>query len=146
MDMMNRPHLLASVVCGGLMLIAGCRTSALPMVLPEQGPNPASAMPGATSGTLVVFTAPTARADPLAAPLRLTYSDYRLQSETGADLGTIKNHSDSVWEGPVAVALPGGRYRITARANGLGTVVIPIRVVEGLTTTVHLDLTPPSRR
>ena len=88
----------------------------------------------------MVFTAPSTHADSLAAPQRLTYSDSRLQSGTGADLGTIQNHSNSVWEGPVAVTLPAGRYRITARANGLGGVVVPVRVVEGLTTTVHLDV------
>jgi len=123
------------------MLTAGCRTSETPKMLSEQGPDPASAVPGSTHGTLVVFTAPNTHADPLAAPQRLTYSDYHLQSGTGMDLGTIKNHSDSVWEGPAAITLPDGRYRITGRANGIGIVVVPIRVVAGRTTTIHLDVT-----
>ncbi len=145
MDMSIRTHPLAALVSGGLLLAAGCRTTTMPKTLTEQGPDPATAIPGATTGTLVVFTAPNTHADPISAPQRLTYSDYRLRSDSGMDLGTIKNHSDSVWEGPVALTLPRGRYQVTARANGLGIVVIPTRVVAGRTTTIHLDVTSPAR-
>lgn len=133
------------LLSGWILLATGCSTPQPPKTLAEHGPDVAVAVPGVSTGTLVVFTAPTTGADPVASPHRLIYSDYRLESAAGADLGVVKNHSDSVWEGPVEVTLPGGRYRIAARANGLGAVLVPVYVVEGRTTTVHLDVTSATR-
>jgi hypothetical protein len=141
--------MFANRICGtlvlGIFLIAnsGCASRPTVTELAEFGPTGLSLpLPkDPTMGTLVVYTgrAPF-RGDP-SAPERVRYSDYEIRTAEGTLLQTVKNGSDTVWEGPAIVSLPAGKYRITARAVNIGQITAPVRIDENHCTTVHLD--PP---
>jgi hypothetical protein len=54
-------------------------------------------------------------------------------------LETVHNRSDSPLDGPREVGLPPGNYRVKARANGYGTVSVPVKIEPHRTTRIHLD-------
>jgi hypothetical protein len=57
-----------------------------------------------------------------------------------------RNDNGTSWEGPAEVQLPPGKYRVVARANGYGTVTVPVTVAAKQTTTVHLEGGTPIER
>ncbi len=129
----------------GFFLIAasGCASRPAVTELAEFGPSGLSLpLPKDPSiGTLVVYTARDPFRSNPSAPERVQYSDYEIRSADGTLLQTVKNGSDTVWEGPATVSLPAGKYRINARAANVGRITAPVRIEGNHCTTVHLD--PP---
>jgi len=71
---------------------------------------------------------------------RRQHSDYRILSADGNRLlKTVHNDSGMMAEGPIKVELPCGDYQIVARANGYGTITVPVVLAPGHLTTVHLE-------
>ena len=129
------------IALGAGALLSGCTTSESGMILDQVGPPPAP-VSGITStnGTLVVYSAFEAGADFNSRdPYRQEYSDYKIFSPDGKLLQRVHNDSGTVLVSPTPVGLPAGRYRVVARANGYGTVTVPVLVEAHQVTTIHLE-------
>jgi len=122
------------------LLLCGCASPrrseiVLDAVTPET--SPARVIPD--SSALVVYTAPDPHAHFDGTSYHMYYSDYDVRSEDGTLVRKVHNDSGTAVEGPVQVRLPAGRYRVHARANGYGWVIVPVVIEQGKVTTVHLD-------
>ena len=121
-------------------VVAGCGTFRSGLVLDPVGPAPGEPEPGgSTNGVLVVYSAydGSANSDQRDA-YRPVHSDYRILTANGAGPRVVHNDSGTILQEPARVSLPEGRYQVVARANGYGTVTVPV-VIEGRrTTVVHL--------
>ena len=127
------------------LLLAGCSTAPtanglmLDAVGPAQSPPPTTRATD-TTGSLVVYSAYRRNADFNARdPYRPEYSDYEIFSSEGAFQQRIHNNSDTILQSVVPVALPAGQYKVKVRANGYGYVIVPVVIVPGQTTTLHLE-------
>ncbi len=67
------------------------------------------------------------------------HTAYELLSESGTLLQKIDNREGGLDEGPTAVKLAPGVYRVIARANGHGAVSVAVKVEDHRVTSVHLD-------
>ena len=73
-------------------------------------------------------------------PYRRRYTDYRIFNADGKDLvQVVENNHDTLLNSPPPVALPPGSYRVVARANGYGSVTVPVVIKPAQLTTVHLE-------
>ncbi len=72
-------------------------------------------------------------------PRRPEYSDYRILGDDGSLQQWVHNNSGTILQRPRSVALPVGKYRVVARASGYGMVTVPVLVVAGQTTVLHLQ-------
>jgi hypothetical protein len=70
---------------------------------------------------------------------RQEYSDYRIYSADGQLRQRVHNDTGTALGSPVTVRLPPGQYRVVARANGYGTVTVPVVIATGGTTVIHLE-------
>jgi hypothetical protein len=122
-------------------LLMGCATGKAELVLDSVGPStvPAALAPVRT-GTLSVYSAFDVNADFNSRdPDRAEYSNYRIYSPDGKLLERVQNDNGSNFGSPAAVTLAPGKYRVVARANGYGTVTVPVVVAANHVTTVHLE-------
>jgi hypothetical protein len=128
-------------VLGAGALLGGCAVSQRGMVLDPVGPAPAfSRTQGTTRGTLKVYSAFQTNADfNKRDPYRREYSNYAVYSPAGKLLQVVHNDSGLMAGSPARVELPAGRYRVVARANGYGTVTVPVLIESGRVTTIHLE-------
>jgi hypothetical protein len=109
---------------------------------PVGPPTPHSSAVG-SEAALVVFTAYDVTADFNSNPYRRRYSDYQILSADGQRLvRAVRNDKGILAQGPVKVVLPAGAYRVAARANGYGRVIVPVELAAGQVTTVHLEGSP----
>jgi len=127
-------------MAAGILLI-GCVTSKSGLVLDPVGPSiaqPPAAHPN--TGTLTVYSAFDVNADFNSRdPDREEYSNYRINLPDGKLLRRVQNDNGSNFGSPAEVSLAPGNYRVVARANGFGTVNIPVTVSRDHVTTVHLE-------
>jgi hypothetical protein len=123
------------------ILLTGCATGKSRIVLDPVGPPPAQAQTvQPDKGTLTVFSAFEVNADFNSRdPYRSEYSDYRIYSNDGKLLRFVKNDDGSNFGSPGEVSLAPGGYRVVARANGYGTVTVPVEVDANRVTTIHLE-------
>jgi len=130
------------VAVGGIgLLLSGCATSKNGTVLDRVGPAPASPPFSADApGTLLVYSAYEVNADFNSRdPHRPHYSNYRILSTDGNLLQRVHNNSGTLLQRPTEVNLPPGTYSIVARANGYGTVTVPVLIAPGQETILHLE-------
>jgi hypothetical protein len=137
---MNKLNSLLAAAAAG-WLLTGCATARNEIVLDCVGPQPAAAASAnSTSGTLLVFSAYRIGADFDSRDARRPeYSDYRILSADGRLFQTVHNNSGTILQDAVPVTLPPGQYRVRARANGYGYVIVPVVVEAGRKTVLHLD-------
>jgi len=90
----------------------------------------------------MVFSAFDPAPDAYGDPYRHEYSDYRIYATDGRLLSTIHNDNGLLLERPKEVPLPAGAYRVVARANGYGTVTVPVVIRPDQRTVVHLEGSP----
>jgi hypothetical protein len=133
--MTSRVALLSAVA----VLFAGCADHRGPVVLDTVGPSAVLAVPSGPAGALVVFSAFDGRLTAANDADHRRHSDYRVFAADGRLLRDVRNDSGTVWEGPVQIELPPGSYRVVARANGYGSVTVPLVVAAGRVTEVHLE-------
>jgi hypothetical protein len=120
-------------------LWAGCAFGPRGMVLEPVGPSP-QALGIGTNGTLVVFSAYEVTAPGIGDyEHRHHYSDYRILSEDGKPLQTVRNDTGTEVREAARVQLPPGKYRVAASSNGYGTVIVPVVIAASRTTVVHLE-------
>lgn len=122
-------------------LVSGCATGRTGLVLDAVGPGPEPVTAGnATSGALVVYSAYEQNADFNSRDsYRQECSDYKIFTPDGKLLKRVHNVSNNIFQTPVLVTLPVGTYQVSARANGYGTVTVPVLVQPRATTTLHLE-------
>ncbi len=132
---MRNPLILACL----LGLAQGCAFNRPTILTALVGP-PASAVPSLSpKGALAVYSAfdhGTPGDPPYASP---HHSGYRLLSAEGSRLKYIYNRTSSFSEDPEIVPLSPGTYKIVATASAFGTVIAPVLIEAGKTTSVHLD-------
>jgi len=88
----------------------------------------------------MVFSALDPSADFNNSPYRHRYTDYHVYSPDETRLvKAVHNDTGKLVEGPARVQLPAGKYRVIARANGYGTVTVPVVIKANQTTTIHLE-------
>jgi len=119
------------------LLAPGCAPLQKPLVLDRVGPAFAQHASADAKGTLIVFSAFDVHAHFNDLPYRRFYSDYEVLSEDGRLLQTVRNQQ-GLAEAPRHVELPAGAYRIAARANGYGSVIVPVMIAADQVTTVDL--------
>ena len=121
-------------------VLTSCVTSPRGLVLETVGPPPGETAEVGASGSLLVFSAFDPAADFNNSPYRNRYTDYRVYCSDGTQLvKAVHNDSGKLVEGPVRVDLAAGTYRVVARANGYGTVTVPVVIKASQTTLVHLE-------
>ena len=118
-------------------LLSGCTTHHNALVLDRVGPEFAGSANG-EEGSLMVFSAPDHSAHFNTVPYRPIYSDYRILLEDGKLLQDVSNR-DARRNSPNVIKLPAGNYSVLARANGYGDVTVPVLIVPGRLTVVHLE-------
>lgn len=131
-----------SLVAGLAVLLAGCCTCGQAhLTLPTVGPGPHQiAAASLTNGTLVVYSAfEVGAAFNSRDSLDQEYSNYKILTPDGKLLRRVHNNSDDMLQQPVSVKLPGGKYLVVAHANGYGVVTVPVLVVAGKRTSLHLE-------
>lgn len=123
------------------ILLVGCATGKSGILLDPIGPSAAeSAAVHSRTGTLAVYSAFEVNADFNSRdPYRAEYSNYRIYSPDGKLLQRVQNDNGSNFGSPAEVSLAPGKYRVVARANGYGTVTVPVVVTGNHVTTVHLE-------
>jgi hypothetical protein len=73
---------------------------------------------------------------------RRQYTDYKILSADGKPLQPVHNDNGTLIEAPKRVQLPVGTYRVAARANGYGEVIVPVVIRADQVTRVHLEGSP----
>jgi len=129
--------LAAICLFSAALLASGCASRQNPLVLDRVGPAFAQNAGPDAKGTLIVFSAFDVHAHFNDLPYRRFYSDYEVLSEDGRLLQTVRNQR-GLTEAPSRVELPAGAYRIAARANGYGSVIVPVMIAADQVTTVDL--------
>jgi len=119
------------------LFLAGCATHSSQLVLDPVGPPPGAPSPSHAKGSLVVFSAFDATGH--FNRNRQYHTDYQILSQEGKVLQSVHNDPGNDVGGPVQVDLPSGAYRVEARANGYGKVVVPVIIQGGSVTVVHLE-------
>jgi hypothetical protein len=135
--------------------VSGCAGSHQKLVLDTVGPAPAAA-PGTGSGTglLVVLSAREAipQFDPLhdcsafdhwaadeGVGYTWDYTGYKILNADGRRLRSVHNNVGNGVPHPEQIELPPGRYHVLADSAGYGRIKVPVAIVGGQTTVLHLD-------
>jgi hypothetical protein len=122
--------------------LSGCASKGTALVLEPVGPPPLATAGKGSSGTLMVYSAYEQGAEFNSPYYRRQYSDYTILSADGRLLQAVHNDSGTLTEAPKRVQLPLDTYRIVARANSYGEVVVPVVIRANQVTTVHLEGSP----
>jgi hypothetical protein len=117
---------------------SGCTTERPGLVLAPVGPAVVPASTSKADGQLLVFSAHDPEPHFNSLPYEVFYTDYVLVAPDSKPR-TIHNNPNPSVPGPTPVPLPAGAYRVIARANGYGTVTVPVVIAPHQTTTVRLD-------
>jgi hypothetical protein len=123
-------------------LLCGCAAGeAHGLVLDTVGPGQASvAVANPVDGTLLVYSAYSPNADfDSRDQYRPECTDYKIYTADGKLLQRVHNVTDDIFQNPVPVNLPAGKYRVVARANGYGYVTIPVVIGPKHNTVLHLE-------
>lgn len=121
------------------MLLPACVAEKPILVRDRVGPALSRAAGAGSAGSLVVYSALEPGAHFSSLPYRDYYTDYRLLDEKGILLQRIHNQDNTAPGNPKVLSLPSGNYEVVARANGNRWVTVPVEVLAGQQTTVHLD-------
>lgn len=70
---------------------------------------------------------------------RQAHASYKILSEDGKLLQKVRNDPGNMAGGPTGVQLAAGSYHVVARANGYGLVTVPVVILGGKVTVVHLE-------
>lgn len=130
----------ASIILASTMCLSGCASVGSRLVLDRVGPSPGRQEDSGlhdSQGALIVYSAFDVGSNSMR---RRRYSDYKILREDGTLLRKVVNDTYSTIRGdPTKVELPEGRYRIVANSNSYGAVTVPVLIVAGRITTLHLE-------
>jgi hypothetical protein len=129
----------AVVILTAATLWSGCAFGPRGMVLEPVGPSPTPVAENNGEGSLVVYTAYEVNSIGIGDyEERRHYSDYKILTDDGKLLRTVHNDVGAIRQA-THVALPAGKYRVLANANGYGTVTVPVVIGSNRLTVVHLE-------
>lgn len=134
--------LLATGVVAGAAFWSGCVSPGPGLVLDPVGPPPLASAGAGSTGTLMVYSAYEQGAEFNSPYYRRQHTDYKILSADGKVLQVVHNDTGTLMAAPRRVQLSVGTYRIVARANGYGDVVVPVVICARQVTTVHLEGSP----
>ena len=130
----------ASIILASTMCLSGCASTGNRLALDRVGPSPQQQKDADlhdSQGALIVYSAFDVHSSSMH---RRLFSDYKILLEDGTLLKRVVNDTQSVIRGdPTKVELPEGRYRVVANSSGSGTVTVPVLIVAGRVTTLHLE-------
>ncbi len=132
---------LSIIIVAGATLLVGCAGMRNDLVLDTAGPAPGQTMAANSGpGTLTVYSANKVNADfNNPDPNYREHSDYKILNSDGKLTRRVHNVTSDISEGPVTVELPAGKYFVVVRSNGYGTVTVPVIILPGENTVLHLD-------
>ena len=133
-----KSHRTAAILAG-TTLISGCAFHDQPVVVDSVGPPTLQPANGGPKGVLMVYSAYDPEVEFSDIPLLRQYTDYKIFSEEGNLLQSVRNNDGAVVENPERVELPTGRYRIMSRAKGYKNVTVPVVILADQLTEVHLE-------
>lgn len=121
-----------------LVALCGCATSR-PLTLDPIGPASGARHGGAGSGNgyLRVYSATESNNDG-GIPYEL-HTPYAVRTTAGQRVKGVMNHVGGNDQRPMTVPLPEGEYLIYAQSARFGQVKVPVTVVDGQLTSVHLS-------
>ncbi|HEY4415273.1 MAG TPA: hypothetical protein VGO57_06240 [Verrucomicrobiae bacterium] len=130
---------LFSLLFAGVIL-TGCATGQRDLTLDPIGPAASQPSVASADGMLTVFSGFKVNANfNNPDPNRREYSNYKVYGNDGTLLQLVQNNSNGAPNSPATVSLAPGKYRIVARANGYGIVTVPVTIVAGKPTVIHLE-------
>ena len=150
-------HIASIAAAGALIWVTGCASTSKVVVTDRLGPCHTVLTSSGSDGSLQVYSARVQAVTDLNA---LTYfwnndygkndflygaahSDYAIYDTDGKLVKRVRNSHNIDDAAPASVSLPVGAYTIQAEAEEYPgstlTVVIPVAVVSGQLTTVHLE-------
>lgn len=128
-----------TAILAATTLLSGCAFEDKPVVVESVGPPAFPSANGGPKGVLMVYSAYDPDTEFSDVPLLREYTDFKILSEDGKPLQTVRNNDGSVVERPVRVELPAGRYRIMGRAKGYKRVTVPVVILADQLTEIHLE-------
>jgi hypothetical protein len=134
--------LLPASVVAGSALLWGCASHAPELVLDPVGPPPFASAGVGSTGMLMVYSAFEQGAEFNSPYYRRQYTDYKILSADGKLLQAVHTDNGTLIEAPKRVQLPVGPYRVAARANAYGEVIVPVVICANQVTRVHLEGSP----
>jgi hypothetical protein len=122
------------------LIVSGCATA--PVAVAPVGPNPGSLQAansnGPGDGQLEVFSRLSGHREGTN-PTWGRHSDYYIYDSQGNRLQHVDNNVGYYSSEPRIVSLPSGHYVVEARAKGTLSIKVPVVIILGETTQVHLD-------
>jgi hypothetical protein len=117
-------------------LLFGCAST--PIVLHSVGPAPAKSAAGhVPTGCLRVYTA-TDTHEIAENTYYYPHTGYRIYTADGKLWKYVPNHAGDMDESVTTVRVPEGNYRISAQSEAHNFVCVPVVILGGQTTEVHL--------
>lgn len=136
---MRTPHYLIGVVAVIVLSLNSNMASAMVVVDQPVGPTPSSAHPAPHVGYLMVYSATEDTSTNGDSIHYYPHSDYDVFSTDGKRIKSVSNSSSSFDESPAKVILPAGTYKVRARSEKDGLMMITVIIKTGQTTTLDLD-------
>src|SRR5579864_4779353 len=68
-----------------------------------------------------------------------THTPYSVYDQSGVRVQWVRNHLGDMDQSPTRVTLPVGHYNVVAESTSYGRVTVPIVVLGGRETDIHLD-------
>jgi hypothetical protein len=119
-----------------LPLIGGCAITTHPLA--AIGPGTVDKAGKGPDGYLEVFTA-TRTVDADFHNYFELHDGYDIKDTSGETIKFVANHDSNIDEGVDQVSLRPGKYILVARSTWCGLMKIPVEIVQGRLTEVHLD-------
>lgn len=130
----------ATIIVLLALFAAGCAFNRQAVITEPVGPPPRTERVTSSNGNLVVHSGfETTDATGFAHEYAHPHTAYDIYTLDGKLARHVRNYVGGLLDDPETVALPAGNYKVSARANGYASVVLPVVIVAGKTTTVHLD-------
>jgi hypothetical protein len=132
-----------TILAGSVIILTGCTMT--PVALQSVGPAPMTDDNNGGTGQLRVFTA-TESHEIGDNTFFHPHTGYRICTSDGKFLKYVPNHQNYTDEMATVVRLPVGNYMVYAQCESYNLVSVPVVILAGKTTVVHLETTwqPPS--
>jgi hypothetical protein len=129
-------RLVSALGLMSLWLLDSCATR--PLVLTPVGPTPAAQHSTFGEGNVVVHS-DTDERHLDKSTVFYVHTSYLIETRDGRRVRWVANHLGDMDELPQRVSLPVGTYTVVARSEDYGRVRVPVVIVAGRTTEVHLE-------
>jgi hypothetical protein len=135
----STPSVLPLVAIAAVILLCGCVSDSRRLVLDPIGPESGgrAGLGAAGRGYLRVFSS-TERHDD-GGILYYVHTPYSIYTPAGEHVRGVANSSGYTDQQAATVELPAGNYLVYAQSERFGQVKVPVQIVGGRLTVVHLE-------